>query len=299
LRIVTRPDFDGVVCAVLLYDAEEITAPVEWVEPGDVQKGLVEIRGNDIIANLPYDDRCALWFDHHFTNRIDKPFNGAYREAPSAAGIIYAHYPGKFPANRRILVAAADKIDSADLSMDEVLQPEKHDFVLLAMTISNQENPDEAYWNRLVTLLREKTVDAVLADAEVQKNCDRVILENRRYREMLIRCTRVHGQVAVTDFRPLEKSPTGNRFLVYSLFPAAHVHIRISRDTRQPGWIAVNVGHSIFNRACKVNVGLLLSRYEGGGHPGAGACRFPVSKSDEYLPRIIETLVRNDPLENL
>jgi hypothetical protein len=116
---------------------------------------------------------------------------------------------------------------------------------------------------------------------------------------MLIRCTRVQGQVAVTDFRPLEKSPTGNRFLVYSLFPAAHVHIRISRDTRQPGWIAVNVGHSIFNRACKVNVGLLLSRYEGGGHPGAGACRFPVSKSDEYLPRIIETLVRNDPLENL
>ena len=125
MRIVTRPDFDGVVCAVLLHDVEEITAPVKWVEPGDVQKGQVEIRGDDIIANLPYDDRCALWFDHHYTNRIDTPFNGAYREAPSAAGIIYAHYPGKFPESRGVIVAAADKIDSADLTLDEVQKPEK------------------------------------------------------------------------------------------------------------------------------------------------------------------------------
>ena len=297
MRIVTRPDFDGVACAVLLYDVEEITAPVKWVEPGDVQLGLVEIRDDDIIANLPYDDRCALWFDHHYTNRIDKPFSGDYREAPSAAGIIHAYYPGRFPESRGVLVAATDKIDSADLTMEEVLHPEKYDFVLLAMTISNHEKPDETYWNRLVALLREKTVDAVLADTEVRQNCDRVIAENRVYRERLNRYTRVQGQVAVTDFRPLDKAPAGNRFLVYSLFPEAHVHIRISRDPRQPDWIAVNVGHSIFNPGCKVNVGLLLSRYEGGGHPGAGACRFHVSKADEYLPRIIRTLDRNEAIE--
>jgi hypothetical protein len=298
MRIVTRPDFDGVVCAVLLCDVEEITAPVKWVEPGDVQIGLVEIKDDDIIANLPYDDRCAMWFDHHYTNRIDKPFSGDYREAPSAAGIIYAYYPGKFPESRGVLVAAADKIDSADLTMEEVLHPEKFDFVLLAMTISNYEKPDEIYWNRLVALLREKSVDAVLADAEVRQNCDRVIAENRVYRERLNRYTQVQGHVAVTDFRSLEKAPAGNRFLVYSLFPEAHVHIRISRDARQPDWIAVNVGHSIFNTGCKVNVGLLLSRYKGGGHPGAGACRFHDSKADEYLPRIIRALVRNEAIEN-
>jgi hypothetical protein len=297
MRIVTRPDFDGVVCAVLLYDVEEITAPVQWVEPGDIQKGLVEIESNDIIANLPYDDRCALWFDHHYTNRIDRPFIGAYREAPSAAGIIYAHYPGKYPESRGVLVAAADKIDSADLTMDEVLQPEKYDFVLLAMTISNHENPDVAYWNRLVALLREKTVEAVLADAEVRQNCNRVIQENKVYREQLNRYTRVQEKVAVTDFRSLDKAPVGNRFLVYSLFPEAHVHIRISHDARQPEWIAINVGHSIFNPGCRVNVGLLLSDYEGGGHPGAGACRFHVSKVDEYLPRIIESLIKNEAIE--
>ena len=294
MRIVTRPDFDGVVCAVLLYDVEEITSPVKWVEPGDIQKGLVDIRGSDIIANLPYDDRCALWFDHHYTNRIDRPFVGVYREAPSAAGIIYAHYTGRFPESRGALVAAADKIDSADLTMDEVLQPEKYDFVLLAMTISNNENPDVDYWNRLVALLREKTIDAILADDDVRQNCDRVIRENQAYREQLNRYTRVQEKVAVTDFRSLDKTPVGNRFLVYSLFPEAHVHMRISHDARRPEWIAVNVGHSIFNPGCRVNVGLLLSAYEGGGHPGAGACRFHVSKTDEYLPRIIEALVKNE-----
>ena len=297
MRIVTRPDFDGVVCAVLLHDVETITEPIKWVEPGDVQKGLVEIHAGDIIANLPYDDRCAMWFDHHFTNRIEKPFEGEFRAAPSAAGIIYGFYPNRFPENRRELVAAADKIDSADLSMDEVLQPEKYDFVLLSMTISNQDEPDEPYWNHLVALMRSSDIRSVLSDPEVRLRCDGIIAENKIYRKRLEEHTRVRGQVAITDFRPLTKAPTGNRFLVYSLFPETFAHVRIRYDAKSVDKIAVNVGHSIFNRTCKVNVGLLLSRFEGGGHPGAGACRFHVSKAEEYLPQIIETLIKNQPLE--
>lgn len=297
MRIVTRPDFDGVVCAVLLHDVETITEPIYWIEPGDVQKGLVDIHAGDIIANLPYDDRCTMWFDHHFTNRIEQPFQGDYREAPSAAGIIYDFYPGRFPENRYELVAAADKIDSADLSMDEVLQPEKYDFVLLSMTISNQDEPDEPYWNRLVALLQTADIRTVLSDPDVRLRCDRIIAENRIYRQRLEEYTRVRGQVAITDFRPLSKAPTGNRFLVYSLFPEAVVHVRIRYDAKNSDKIAVNVGHSIFNRNCRVNVGLLLSGFEGGGHPGAGACRFHVSKAEKYLPKIIEALIKNEPLE--
>jgi oligoribonuclease NrnB/cAMP/cGMP phosphodiesterase (DHH superfamily) len=297
MRIVTRPDFDGVVCAVLLHDVETITEPIKWVEPGDVQKGLVEIHAGDIIANLPYDDRCTMWFDHHFTNRIEVPFEGEFREAPSAAGIIYGFYPNRFPENRRDLVVAADKIDSADLSLDEVLQPEKYDFVLLSMTILNQDEPDEPYWNHLVALLRNSDIRTVLSDSEVRLRCDRIIAENRIYRKCLEAHTRVRGQVAITDFRPIDKAPAGNRFLVYSLFPEAFAHVRIRYDAKNVDKIAVNVGHSIFNRNCKVNIGLLLSRFEGGGHPGAGACRFHVSKAEEYLPHIIETLIKNEPLE--
>jgi len=296
MRIVTRPDFDGVVCAVLLYDAENITEPVSWVEPSDMQKGLVEVRPDDIVANLPYNENCAIWFDHHYTNRIKGSFNGAFGEEPSAAGIIYAYYRDVLKRDYSEMVSAADKIDAADLSLEEVLYPEKYDWVMLSMTISNQNEPDETYWNRLVELLRKQDMDGVLNDPVVKERCRVAVEENKQYKKILEENTRMQGPVAITDFRSFEKAPVGNRFLVYSLFPDAVVHLRIRYESSYRNMLALNVGHSIFNRNCHVNVGLLLSRFEGGGHPGAGACRFHVSKIDTYLPEIIETLVRNEPI---
>ena len=298
MRIVTRPDFDGVVCAVLLYEAEDITEPVKWVEPNDMQKYKVEIRSTDIIANLPYNENCALWFDHHYTNRIDKPFNGAFRDAPSAARIIFEYYNARFERDFQSLVEAADRIDSADLSRDEVLHPEKHDWVMLSLTITNQEEPDEDYWNRLVKLLREEEIHQVMQDPEVKKRRVETIARNKEYEKLLKQYTRMQGPVAVTDFRPLHKAPAGNRFLVYSLFPEAVVHARIRYDNSNRENIVVNIGHSIFNRNCRVNVGLLLSKFDGGGHPGAGSCRFSAEKADEYLPRIIDTLIRNESIDD-
>ena len=297
MRIVTRPDFDGVICAVLLYEAEDITAPVKWVEPNDMQRQRVAIHPTDIIANLPYHENCMLWFDHHFTNRIDQPFNGAFQPAPSAARLIYEYYQPKLEKDYLPLVEAADQIDAADLSEDEVLHPEKYDFVMLSLTISNQDEPDEPYWNRLVELLRRKDVQDVMADPQVKKHCDDTIVQNSKYHDLLEKYTRMQGQVAITDFRPIGKAPSGNRFLVYSMFPEAVVHARIRFDSKNPDRVVVNVGHSIFNRNCRVNVGLLLSQFNGGGHPGAGSCSFSAHKASEYLPRIIEPLVRNEPID--
>jgi len=297
MRIVTRPDFDGVVCAVLLYDAEEITEAIYWIEPNDMQQNRVDIRSGDIIANLPYHENCSLWFDHHYTNRIREDFRGAFREAPSAARIIYEYYQSRLQRDYRKLVKAADKIDAADLTLEEVGHPENFDDVLLSMTVANLEEPDEPYWNYLVAVLRRKPISEAVQDPQIRQRCERVIEENRIYRELLLQYTRVQAGVAVTDFRALAKVPSGNRFLVYSLFPECMVHMRIRNDARDRDKIVVNVGHSIFNRQCKVNVGLLLSRYGGGGHPGAGSCRFPAERADEYLPQIHAALARNEPLE--
>jgi nanoRNase/pAp phosphatase (c-di-AMP/oligoRNAs hydrolase) len=55
------------------------------------------------------------------------------------------------------------------------------------------------------------------------------------------------------------------------------------------------VGHSIFNRNCNVNAGVLLSRYNGGGHFGAAACRFSKDNEDQFIPEIIEILKNNQP----
>jgi hypothetical protein len=297
MRIVTRPDFDGVVCAVLLIDALGIQEPVRWVEPNALQRGQVEIREGDILANLPYDDKCTLWFDHHYTNQVDHPFTGAFQIAPSAAGIIFGFYRDRFQHDFSELVTAADKIDSADLTMDEVCYPEKHADVLLSMTVSDGDCPNEFYWNRLVDLLGKYDLGKVLQDPVVKRRCRDVVYQNEQYAVHLKANTRLEKHVAISDFRHLETTPTGNRFLVYALFPESFVQVRIRYEDKNRELIAVSVGHSIFNPHCKVNAGLLLADFGGGGHFGAASARFPATKAEEYIPQIIELLLKNESNE--
>ncbi len=297
MRIVTRADFDGVVCAALLMDAVAVTEPTFWIEPSEMQKGQVPIKTGDIIANLPYHSDCSLWFDHHFSNTPETPVAGLFELAPSAAGLIHRYYSGSFSRDFDELVRQADKIDSADLTEEEVLHPEHHPYVLLSMTVSGRHLDDEPYWNHVVQLLGQSSVDQMMTDPEVSARCEEVIKDNLNYRELLKAHTTIQGPVAVTDFRGLEKAPSGNRFLVYSLYPETVVQAKIRFDGRDPNRVIVSVGHSIFNRNCRVNVGLLMKRFEGGGHPGAGSCRFHVSKSDAYISAILSTLIQNDPIE--
>ncbi|MGD8989882.1 MAG: exopolyphosphatase [Desulfobacterales bacterium] len=293
MRIVTRPDFDGIVCAVLLYEALDINEPTLWVEPNDIQKGHIDILNQDVIANLPYDERCALWFDHHFTNQIDKPFKGAFEIAPSAAGIIFKHYQDRFQRDYRELVQAADKIDSANLTLDEVLHPEKYPYVLVSLTVSNEAPSNVPYWNMLVELFKEQDIQQVLKNPGVKQHCQDVVLQNDRFVDVLKQHTVIKQHVAITDFRPLNSAPIGNRFLVYSLFPESSVHVRIRYEDQNKDRVVINLGHSIFNPGCKVNVGLILTQFGGGGHPGAGSARVPSSKADGILSQIIDQLLAN------
>ncbi|MCW8812802.1 MAG: hypothetical protein OQK65_04635 [Chlorobium sp.] len=298
MRILTRPDFDGVVCAVLLYEAEDITEPVKWVEPNDMQRGIVDVQQGDIIANLPYDDRCTLWFDHHHTNKIDTPFEGEFKIAPSAAGVIFNHYKDRFKRDYSELIKETDKIDSADLSLEEVLHPEKYGVVLLSMTVLGRDEYDVRYWNRLVDLLRKDDIDEVLKHPEVKARCNAVVEQNKTYKDLLKQHTRLNEHVSITDFRAFDKMPVGNRFLVYSMFPKAVVSVKIRYDDKDKKRVAVSVGHSIFNRNCRVNVGRMLSAFEGGGHRAAASCRFDAEKADDYIPKIIEILLKNEDNEN-
>jgi len=192
MRIVSRPDFDGIICAVLLEDAEQITKETLWVEPNDMQKGLIEIESDDIVTNLPYHPNCGMWFDHHFTNQIEKSFKGEFKIAPSAAGIIY-HYYDKSVYNRdyKELVYETDRIDSADLTSDEVNFPENYPYVLISMTISGHDSADITYWNRLVDLFRNHSIDEIMNDKEVKERCQRVIEQNKTYKDLLESHTKI------------------------------------------------------------------------------------------------------------
>ena len=294
MRIVTRPDFDGVVCAVLLSEAESITRPVLWTEPNDIQKGIVSIQTGDIIANLPFHPACSMWFDHHYTNKTEILFDGAYKIAPSAAGVIYEYYKKHFQRDYGELIHETDKIDAAELSQDEVHRPEKYPYLLLSMTLSGRKNLNEAYWNRLVELLRTSSIKEILKDPQVKNRCKTVIEQNKYFKTILSKHTRMAGHVSITDFRSFEESPPGNRFLVYSLFPEAVVSVKIRYKNLYKEKVIIGVGHSIFNRNCNVNVGLMLTRFSGGGHHGAGACTVAASKAEKTLKTIVDILRKNE-----
>ena len=299
LRIVTRPDFDGIVCAVLIYEAEGIDEPVLWIEPGQVQNGEVTIKEGDIMANLPYDKRCSMWFDHHVSNQTDADIPGAFALAPSAAGVAYEYYRnlGRIEKKFDELIKATDIIDAADLSRDMVLQPEKYPYLLLSMTIKNRDDSDPPYWNRLVSLLRDRNISEIIEDVEVKQRCDMVVEENRAFEKILKAHTRLDGNITITDFREMEKAPSGNRFLVYSLFPDAMASIKIRHDHKDKNRVIVSIGRSIFNDRFQVNIGTLLSRYGGGGHAGAGGCSMEAGNADTYLDQILAIMKKNSPIE--
>lgn len=292
MRILTRPDFDGVVCAVLLRDALDAAASVVWTQPNDIQQGMTAVQAEDVIANLPFDERCGLWFDHHFSNQTDRSFEGAFAIAPSAAGVIFDYYKGRFTRDFAELVTATDKIDSADLNLEEIVSPEKYPYVLLSMTLAGRTTEDMIYADRLVDLLQEQPLEQVLADKKVAQRCREVVTENRVYEGYLREHTQMQAEVSITDFRAIDHPPDGNRFLVYALFPDGVVNVKLYHYY---GKLVVKVGHSILKEGCQVNLGKLLSNFHGGGHRGAGACRFPIEQTDALLPPIMDALLANEP----
>lgn len=273
-----------------------------WVEPHAMQHGNVQIRYGDVIANLAYHERCTLWFDHHESNRISSNFNGVFKIAPSAAGIIFEFFtnknvPGAGTFNRDYsrLVAETDRIDAATLSLDEVLHLEKYPYVALSSTISSHKTQDEPYWNRLTVLLREHPIEQVLADPEVKQRIEIAVAADNVYRRYLEKYTQSTGNVTVTDFRPLIPPPSGNRFLVFSLFPESVVNVKVRYDSQKKEKVVLSIGHSIFNRGCQVSAGEICAHFSGGGHRGAGSCSVPTSSADQALATICEILLKNNP----
>ena len=295
MRIVTRPDFDGIVCAVLLKEALDTDPDIIWMEPNEIQSGKADVRPGDIMANLPPHPDAGLWFDHHVSNTPPTPVPGLFEIAPSAAGLVYRYYQrqGKLDTRFDELVEQTDMIDSADLTKEQVNAPEDYPYLLLSMTIQNKSFTDIPYWNRLVEMLRTTPVDQIMTDNEVQSRCRQVIEENRAFGRYLKDHTRVKDRISVTDFRPLDPVPSGNRFLTYSIFPETIASVRIRYKGPDKGQVLLSVGKSIFNRDSRVNIGHLLSGYGGGGHDGAGGCTLDRPGAQAKIDAIVAAMRAN------
>jgi hypothetical protein len=297
LRLVTRGDLDGLTCAVLISQNEEVDA-LKLIHPQDITEGRFEIGPDDIVANLPYDPRCGLWFDHHMhtaTPAAPPPgFKGAFGAAPSAARLVYDYYGGDATMPRFAeLVSETDRLDSANLTPDDVLAPER--YIKLGFTIDGRTGLGsfESYFLLLLEMLvKGETIDQVLAHPEVARRCRVMDESDAEFQEALRTHSRMDGNVVVTDFRPLDRVPVGNRFLVYAMYPRANVSVRLHWGPNRQFPMMV-LGHSIFNRSCKTNVGELAARYGGGGHTGAGSAPLMDDDAEQQLRMVLAELKAN------
>jgi hypothetical protein len=293
MRLVTRGDLDGLTASVLISEMEEISE-ILLVHPQDITDKKVEITSDDVLANLPYDARCAMWFDHHaHTVMPEGNYKGAHAVEPSVARVIYNYYTSPRLSRYEHLVKETDRFDSADLTMKDVSDPQG--VILLGFLIDPRtglKGDFRTQFNSLVQQLRSKSLAEVLGDPELKKQTELFRRDEERFRDFLLEHSEIHDKVVVTDFRDLDNPPVGNRFLVYSTFPESNVWLRIQWG---PGkkLVALNLGHSIFDRSCTVDVGELCRNYGGGGHKGAGGCVLRPMAAGLAIKIITEKLRKN------
>lgn len=300
MRLITRSDFDGLVCAVLLKNAGIIES-YKFVHPKDVQDGKVEATEDDIAANIPYIPGCGLWFDHHMSEderlKFSCDFKGESRWEKSCARVIYDYYGGaaKFPGIEAMMTAV-DKTDSGDLTVDEVLNPQG--WILLSFMmdprtglgrykdyrISNYQLMEE-----LIEMCRTMPIEEILANPDVKERMVRYAEQEAAYKLMIQENSRVEGKVLIIDLRNVEEIVTGNRFVEYSLYPDVLTSVRIMWGLNKQNTVFA-VGHSIINRASKVNVGSLMLKNGGGGHFQVGTCQVENDNVEKALQEIVEKL---------
>ncbi|MBU2645392.1 exopolyphosphatase [bacterium] len=302
MRLVTRADFDGLACAALLTE-KGLVDEYFYVHPRDVQAGKVAVSKNDILANVPYADGCGIWFDHHSSEgerlEVQKMhFEGESRSAPSAAQVIWDYYGGVKTFGKRFLplMDAVNKVDSADLTLDEILLAE--DWILLAFIIDPRTGltqmddysiSNETFFLNIINYCRTKTIDEILQIPDVQERADRYNEQQILFKDMLRRCCYNDRNVVITNLLEEETVYCGNRFIVFASHPDQNIEIRLEWDEHREN-VSFSCGHSILNRTSRTNVGKLMFEYGGGGHDKVGSCRVPRDQWEKVFSEILEKM---------
>ena len=301
-RLVTRSDFDGLVCAVLLNELNLIDE-ITFVHPKDMQDGKVAITSRDITTNLPYVPGAHMVFDHHESETIR---NSGRRDenhiieahAPSAARVVYNYYGGKaaFPRITDEMMAAVDQADSAQYSREDILDPK--DWTLLNYLMDSRTGLGRFREFRisnyqlmmdLIKYCRDHTIAQILALPDVQERVTLYFDHAARAKEQILRCATQHGNLVVLDLRAEETIWAVNRFMIYALFPTANISIHVMWGVQKQNTVFAT-GKSILDRSSQTHVGNLMLEYGGGGHNAAGTCQIANDQADAVLQTLIQRI---------
>jgi nanoRNase/pAp phosphatase (c-di-AMP/oligoRNAs hydrolase) len=297
-RLVTRSDFDGLVCAVLLRQLD-LVQDIVFVHPKDVQDGQVELGPGDIATNLPYAPQAHLVFDHHHSETLRNATIAGNHiidpDAPSAARVVYDHYggPARFPDVAPELMAAVDQADSAQYSQEEVLAPTG--WVLLNFLMDSRTGlgrfrefriSNYQLMMQLIDACQHHGIDEILQLPDVRERVELYHRQHQAFVTQLRRCTSLRGSVAVVDLRAEDVIHAGNRFVVYALYPDCRVSVHVLWGKQRQNTV-IAVGKSILNRSSTADIGGLMLSYGGGGHANAGTCQVPHEDADGVVAELV------------
>ncbi len=298
-RLLTRSDFDGLVCAILLKNMG-LLEEIKFVHPKDVQDGKVEVTDRDILTNLPYVEGCYRCFDHHSSEAIrgagkDRENQILDPNADSAARVVYASYGGRerFPNVNVEMLEAVDKADSARFTKEEVLSPTGWAlmaFIMDARTglgrfrefrVSNYQLMMD-----LIDYCNNHTIDEILDLPDVRERVELYKSHQEDFKEQIKRCSTIHDNLVVLDLRQEETIYCGNRFMIYALFPQCNISVHVLWGLKKQNTV-LTIGKSIFDRTSTTNIGELALKYGGGGHEAAGTCQVAHEDAERVLGEII------------
>jgi nanoRNase/pAp phosphatase (c-di-AMP/oligoRNAs hydrolase) len=300
-RLITRSDFDGLVCAVLLTELGLID-DIKFVHPKDMQDGKIEVTSRDITTNLPYVPGVHLAFDHHASETLRNTERAANHiidaDAPSAARVVYKHYGGAatFPMVDAQMMIAVDQADSAQYSREDILDPKG--WVLLNYLMDARTGlgrfrtfriSNYALMMDLIQACRTHTIADILGLPDVQERVQLYFEHAERAKEQIQRCASVHGNLVVLDLRGEETIWATNRFMIYALFPQTNISIHVMWGLQQQNTVFAT-GKSILDRSSQTRIGTLMLEHGGGGHDAAGTCQIANDRADEVLKTLIERI---------
>jgi nanoRNase/pAp phosphatase (c-di-AMP/oligoRNAs hydrolase) len=300
-RLVTRSDFDGLVCAVLLKHMDMID-DILFVHPKDMQDGKIEITERDITTNLPYVDGVHMAFDHHLSetirNKDQKDNHIINAQAMSAARVVYEYFGGaeRFPARWNGMMDAVDKADAAQFTQDEILNPQGWPLLNYLMDprtgLGRFRNFRISNYNLMMNLIdacKDHDIDEIMQLPDVQERVDLYLEQAELFKEQVKRCSTIHKNLIVLDLRNEETIFAGNRFMIYAMHPDCNISIHVLWGLKQQNTVFA-IGKSIVNRTSKTNVGELCLQYGGGGHEKAGTCQIDNDKAESVLKTLIQTI---------
>jgi len=297
-RLVTRSDFDGLVCAVLLKQLDMIDE-IKFVHPKDMQDGKIEISERDITTNLPYVAGAHLVLDHHASETLRNPGEQSnyiiHPGAPSAARVVFDHFGGHkvFPREWDDMMEAVDRADSAQFTREEILHPTG--WVLLSFLMDSRTGLGRFHDFRisnydlmmaLIDHCRERNIGEIMQLPDVRERADLYFAHEERFKAQLKSCSKVHKNLVVLDLRNEQTIYAGNRFMIYALFPETNISIHVLWGMKQLNTVFAT-GKSILNRTSKTNIGELMLQYGGGGHENAGTCQVDNENAEAVLGALI------------